>query len=104
MRKAETYKKQKGRCFYCERQFTPAKLTKDHFFPVASVGNGRNGARENIVLACNPCNQKKGARLPRYAEIVKYVMTFGRLPYHLGVYYDGKKSTRKTKVHEPEAG
>lgn len=46
-----------GKCFYC-----PAKLTKDNV--TIDHVEGQNGeaaeAIQNLVLACKPCNAKKG--------------------------------------------
>lgn len=46
-------------CFYCHDK--EAKLTVDHFMPLA-----RGGAHsvENIVMACQPCNSRKKDRDP----------------------------------------
>jgi 5-methylcytosine-specific restriction endonuclease McrA len=50
---------QEGRCYYCRDP--AAKLTIEHFVPLS-----RGGANEprNIVLACGPCNYRKGPKLP----------------------------------------
>jgi hypothetical protein len=50
----------KGRCQYCGMQVTSKSGTVDHIVP-----RSRGGMHvwENVVIACIPCNQKKGARL-----------------------------------------
>lgn len=46
------------RCAYCGRFFRAlAKLTLDHVIPKSKGGSNK---RANLVLACGPCNQKKG--------------------------------------------
>lgn len=48
-----------GNCFYCDSKLTKDSLTIDHV-------EGRSGASsdaiQNLVLACAPCNTKKGNR------------------------------------------
>mgnify|MGYP000859798816 CR=1 FL=1 len=46
------------RCVYCTRLAT----TKDHVIPRKFVG-GRMGA-QNVVAACEPCNQLKADMIP----------------------------------------
>ena len=53
-----------GRCQYCLRKVTRAEATFDHVVPRAQGGHTR---WENIVIACTPCNQKKGGRTPAQA-------------------------------------
>jgi hypothetical protein len=60
------FARQKGKCFYCERQMKPPRLpfhgydglaaTREHRIPRSrGGGNGRN-----VVLACADCNSLKG--------------------------------------------
>lgn len=62
-----------SRCFYCGTPFEDAgtEATFDHFLPVSVWKRGSNGRAVrrchepfNLVLACEPCNQAKGSRLP----------------------------------------
>lgn len=46
------------RCFYCYKPLTLAEATKDHLTPQAREGSD---FIDNIVPACLPCNQRKGA-------------------------------------------
>lgn len=55
------YQCQKGRCKYCESPMTLAEATFDHVVPRSGGGKGR---RDNLVLACLPCNRKKGCKPP----------------------------------------
>ena len=49
------------RCQYCGRKFPLSKLTYDHVIPRAQGGKT---CWENIVMACYPCNGRKGHRAP----------------------------------------
>ena len=57
-------------CQYCGKSRTP--LTIDHIFP---KGKGGLDTWENLVVACKPCNQRKGDRTPDEAN-----MTLNRIP------------------------
>ncbi len=46
-------------CQYCGKSKSP--LTIDHVIP---KGKGGQDTWENLVVACKPCNQKKGDRTP----------------------------------------
>jgi 5-methylcytosine-specific restriction endonuclease McrA len=51
-------------CLYCGIPFEdPGTATLDHFIPVVLWPRGIN-KRRNWVLACDPCNNRKGASLP----------------------------------------
>lgn len=51
-----------ARCFYCNRRFRDlAAATIDHLVPTY---HGGTWARANLVLACSPCNEAKGHRMP----------------------------------------
>ncbi|MDD9940859.1 MAG: HNH endonuclease [Myxococcales bacterium] len=54
------------RCQYCNRQFPLSKLTYDHVVPRCQGGKTR---WENIVMACRPCNGRKGHRSPAQARM-----------------------------------
>jgi len=55
------YARDSGRCQYCRTRVTRAEATYDHVVP-RSQGGKTNW--ENIVIACVPCNQRKGGRTP----------------------------------------
>jgi 5-methylcytosine-specific restriction endonuclease McrA len=55
------FERDKNTCQYCGRKFKKWELTLDHVVP-RSLG-GRS-TWENLVLACVPCNVRKGNRLP----------------------------------------
>lgn len=52
------------RCQYCGERKRTSDLTFDHVLPRAKGGKT---AWENIVIACTPCNARKGGRTPEEA-------------------------------------
>lgn len=56
---------QGGLCFYCREVMQLEHATIDHVIPRSK--GGKNKVR-NYVLACKPCNAKKGDRLPTEDE------------------------------------
>jgi 5-methylcytosine-specific restriction endonuclease McrA len=46
-----------GPCFYCKSDIAPGKATIDH---VEALADGGATHLQNLVLACQPCNQRKG--------------------------------------------
>lgn len=61
------------RCQYCGERPGANKLTYDHVLP--KYQGGRR-CYENIVMACEPCNNRKGGRTPEQAG-----MTLLRQPF-----------------------
>lgn len=55
------FERDKGHCQYCGKHFPKSQLTLDHVLP-QSRGGGESW--ENLVLACLPCNVRKGNRTP----------------------------------------
>jgi 5-methylcytosine-specific restriction endonuclease McrA len=53
-------------CQYCGKKFCKQDLTLDHVVP-QSRGGGNTW--ENLVLACVPCNVRKGSRTPEEAHM-----------------------------------
>ena len=45
-------------CHYCNAPLQPEDVTMDHKIPIAQGGKSIKG---NVVIACKPCNTKKGA-------------------------------------------
>lgn len=62
------YKAQDGTCYLCDKPFPYSKMTKEH---VESRSKGGKNSQKNIVLACSPCNAKKGDRDPTPDELRK---------------------------------
>ncbi|HEY3452097.1 MAG TPA: HNH endonuclease [Myxococcales bacterium] len=60
------YARDHGRCQYCGAQVAPSEATYDHVVPRS---RGGRTAWENVVIACTPCNQKKGCRTPEQARM-----------------------------------
>jgi hypothetical protein len=48
-----------GRCWYCGRLPEPGDLTVDHALPKSRGGKNKD---ENLVPACDRCNNAKGSR------------------------------------------
>jgi 5-methylcytosine-specific restriction endonuclease McrA len=56
-RKARLFELSGGKCFWCRVPLTYEDATIDH---VVARGRGGSNALENLVLACEPCNQTRG--------------------------------------------
>ena len=61
------YARDHGRCQYCDRPVARREGTYDHVVPKSRGGDTQ---WDNIVLACRPCNQKKGSMTPTEAGLV----------------------------------
>lgn len=59
--KRETFRDCGRRCVYCGTTLGLANATLDHVIPLSRGGSHLPG---NLVAACQPCNQLKGALLP----------------------------------------
>lgn len=64
------YRRDKGRCQYCGKRVPTQELSIDHVVPRS---HGGRTAWENCVLACIPCNVRKGNRPPRQAGMTLQV-------------------------------
>ncbi len=60
------YARDNGRCQYCQKHVSRAEATYDHVIPRAQGGVT---SWQNIVIACVPCNQRKGGRTPEQARM-----------------------------------
>jgi 5-methylcytosine-specific restriction endonuclease McrA len=58
---AELFVEQDGLCCYCNADISDGRHSVDHRVPLSKGGG--NG-RDNIALACVPCNSRKNAMLP----------------------------------------
>ena len=58
------YARDKGCCQYCSSRVPRAEATYDHVTPRSQGGQT---TWENVVIACTPCNQRKGGRTPGQA-------------------------------------
>ena len=61
------YARDKGACQYCGLKVPRHEATYDHVTPRAQGGTTHWG---NVVIACVPCNQRKGGRTPEQANMV----------------------------------
>ena len=53
-------------CCYCGTRKAAHALTRDHVTPLS---HGGRDVWRNVVTACKPCNQRKGARTPEQAAM-----------------------------------
>lgn len=60
------YLRDKGRCQYCGESVPSNAFDFEHIVPKSKGGRT---SWENIVVACIPCNQKKGNRTPEEAHM-----------------------------------
>ncbi len=58
------YARDSGRCQYCSGRLPRQEATYDHVLPRSQGGMTR---WDNVVIACVPCNQRKGGRTPEQA-------------------------------------
>lgn len=58
------YARDRGQCQYCGSRVAPQEATYDHVTPRAQGGAT---VWDNVVIACVPCNQRKGGRTPQQA-------------------------------------
>jgi hypothetical protein len=92
-------------CQYCNKKFDYKELTYDHVIPKSSwVSKSTSTCWTNIVTACFSCNNKKGNRTPkeanmplnkppvkperrlRYLPIYDYLSTINEIPEEWSVY------------------
>jgi HNH endonuclease len=92
-------------CMYCGQTFSRMSLTRDHILPRS---RGGKDLWTNVVSACKPCNQRKGARLPEEAKMpllaVPFKPTFSELLYlqNHDILDDQMHYLRKGFRHLPE--
>jgi len=84
-----------GQCQYCGKTVSRAEATYDHVTP-RSQGGGTHW--ENIVIACVPCNQRKGGRTPDQARMKLKVLPVkpSRLPETLKLTFAFQKGMPAT--------
>lgn len=56
--KQRIYWRDNGCCVYCDKSVKFEDATLDHVMPL--VRRGRHRSKDNMVLACRPCNKAKG--------------------------------------------
>jgi len=60
-------------CMYCGQKFPLSRLTRDHILPKS---RGGRDAYENLVVACQSCNSRKGNRTPEEAGMPLLAVPF----------------------------
>ena len=80
------YARDGGRCQYCGKNVPRQEATYDHVVPRIAGGATR---WENILIACIPCNQRKGGRTPEQAgmKALSVPMRPKKLPDHLKIQF-----------------
>jgi len=69
------YYLQQGKCMYCSKPLNISDLgnneavDRDHLFPQSKIKD--DSVRNNMVLVCRECNQKKGDRYPLSPDVQK---------------------------------
>lgn len=70
-RKRKTYEEQKGRCFFCDREYPMEVFSFDHILPKSIYPEG---TFENLVLSCPECNMKRANKMPfRESELILFL-------------------------------
>ncbi|HAR46035.1 MAG: HNH endonuclease [Nitrospirae bacterium GWC2_57_13] len=64
--RANIYQRDQYTCQYCGARYAAEELTFDHVIPLVQGGDT---SWENIVTACLACNNRKGGRTPRQADL-----------------------------------
>lgn len=59
--RADLFRRKRGRCEYCSVQMRFEDSTLDHWVPQLMGGKSQ---RNNLVLACRDCNNKKASMTP----------------------------------------
>jgi 5-methylcytosine-specific restriction endonuclease McrA len=52
-------------CYMCHRKLAIEEITLDHVRPRSRGGDESD---DNLKVACEPCNNRKGGRLPEECE------------------------------------
>jgi 5-methylcytosine-specific restriction endonuclease McrA len=102
---------QKGRCFYCYRDFSIDPLSKqladvDHFFPrklfYCSGGKPIDGLA-NLVLSCRDCNRGNAGKFDRLPKIDLLERLHKRNEYLIGSHHPLRETLMlQTGITEPD--
>lgn len=79
----------RGPCYYCKREFPSEDLTLDHIVPRSAGGQE---VLDNAVLACHPCNGKKGS-----SGLIAFVT--GKDPWVLPLLRDDPRGVLRRAFH-----
>ena len=89
-------RRDRGRCFYCQKRLRIGDLHVDHLEPISSGGSTR---MENSVASCESCNREKGATpASRYLHILYRLHRLSRARYKERV-----RALRKLQLAAAEA-
>jgi 5-methylcytosine-specific restriction endonuclease McrA len=89
------YARDKGMCQYCGTRVKVSEFEYEHVIPRA---RGGQTIWENIVVACTPCNQRKGGRTP--AEARMFLRSVPRRP---DKSFKGRRVTLAWRSGMPES-
>jgi transcription elongation factor Elf1 len=64
-----------NKCKWCDCELTAESATVDHVIPLSRGGLDN---ANNRVLACSPCNQKRGNTMPEVKEKAKTILNEAR--------------------------
>lgn len=79
----------KDRCGYCYKILSGKEITIDHIIPSSRFTNkAKSNTWENQIVSCKKCNNKKGNRTPKEANMqllhdpikVRNVLELGNIP------------------------
>jgi 5-methylcytosine-specific restriction endonuclease McrA len=68
------YRREEGRCFYCQRRLAPRIVTLDHVVPMAQGGDH---SYRNVVMCCFECNELKWEHTAK--DFLRLLLRKGRL-------------------------
>lgn len=91
----EVLRRDKSACQYCG---STKKLTLDHVIPRSKGGKH---SWDNVVIACSPCNSRKGDRTPAQAGLVLH--TKPKTPIHPAVAF-AEQFWREQQVNLASSG
>jgi len=69
----ELFRRDSNLCMYCGQAFADHQLTRDHVRPLSLGGTD---SWQNVVTACKPCNNAKGAQTPEKAHMCLVAVTY----------------------------
>lgn len=85
-----------SKCYYCDKYFNIGDLTLDHIYPKSKTKVKTDKA--TCVLACKPCNVKKGSQIIPIEDFRKKIM--GSNYYPLTEFIQIDKEELKRRKHE----
>lgn len=77
-----------GCCQYCHAKLTASTATIDHVMPKSRGGEHK---WENLVLACGPCNVRKGSRTPAEASMPLFKKPTMPKPFNMAMIWNDEE-------------